>query len=303
MSHARSAIIVADGGIDLPEGYAERFGILMVPLMLRFGDQEYKSGVDITPAEFYSRLRNGGGKEWPSTSQPPVGDFLAVYREAAASGLPILSFHISAGLSGSYGSARLAKEMLPTADIRLVDTGTLSGAMALQVLVAANMARDGADPDAIIAETKRIGAVSEIFYTIDTLEYLRRGGRIGRVAGFVGSLLGIRPIITVDKSLGTYVGAGRGRSFRQAANSIVESIVDRVGEGNEITCLILHGDVVADAERMIANLRSKLKVHWVEAIRANPSLGAHVGPDTLGIAYYPGKLPAELGLATELVGD
>lgn len=289
MERRPSAVVVSDGGVDLPESAKQRYGIRTLPLLLRFGDTYLKSGVDISADEFYRRLR--AASESPTTSQPSAGDYLEFYRAVAVEGLPILSFHLSGALSGSIASARVAREMLPELDIRIIDTSTLSAAMALQVMVAAEMAQDGASPEQIIAQAKVVGEGAEIFYTLDTLDYLRRGGRIGRVAGYVGSLLGIRPIITVDKSTGTYVATGRARSFRLAASKIVDTIAERVGEGAEVSCIVVHGDCADEAARLIELMRSRMKCVMVEEVRANPSLGVHVGPDTIGIAYFPGRLP------------
>ena len=298
MIKGRSAVVVADGGVDLPEGYAEQYGVLTIPLMVCIGDEQLRSGIDITGAEFYRRLRIEK-TNFPTTSQPSAGDYLELYKQAAKAGLPILSFHLSAGLSGSLRSAQAAKEMLPGLDIRLIDTGTLSGAMGLQVLVAAEMAADGVAPEEIIAETKRIGQASDMFYSIDTLEYLRRGGRIGRVAGYVGSLLGLRPIITVDKATGTYNAIGRTRSFRSAANQIVDTIVQEVGEGNPISVIMLHGDCEEEVRRVVERLSARMDVRWLKVLRANPALGAHVGPDTVGVAYFKGVLPIAEALVEE----
>lgn len=286
----RSATIIADGGIDLPVGFAETFGIRTLPLMLSFGGEHLRSGVDITAQEFYRRLRQDK-QMLPTTSMPSVGDYVDMYKAAAEEGLPILSFHLSKGLSGSYNSARTAREMLPELDIRLVDTGTLSGAMGMQVLVAATMARRGVPVDEIIRETERIHRESDTFYTVDTLEYLRKGGRIGKVSGFVGSLLGIRPIITVDKAEGIYTGAGRARSFRQAVSQIVDLMVEQAGEGATVSCMVLHGDCEPEVERMLDRMKARLNVQWVKVLRVNPSLGSHIGPDAIGVAYYRGLLP------------
>jgi DegV family protein with EDD domain len=288
-SRTPSCVIVVDGGVDLPPGFARHYGLRMIPLMLSFGQGMLRSGMDIEAPEFYSRLR--AHKEQPSTSMPSVGDYVALYKEAAEAGLPVLSMHLSSGLSGSYNSAHIAREMLPDLEIHLVDCGTLSAAMGMQVLVAAEMAREGAPVEAILAATRRVHESTSIFYTLDTLEYLKRGGRIGRVAGFVGTLLGLRPIITVDKATGTYVGAGKARSFRLAASSIVEQVVADAGEGSSISLVVLHGDCEAEAVRLLEALRKRLKVEWVHTIRINPSLGVHVGPDTVGVCYYKGVLP------------
>lgn len=289
MKHAPSAVIVADGGVDLPAGYADQYGIRTIPLMVCWGDEMLKSGIDISPQDFYNRLRVD--KVHPTTSQPSVGDYLELYKQATATGLPVISFHLSSGLSGSITSARLAKEMMPEADIRQVDTATLSAAMAMQVLVAADMAARGVAPEAIIETCRRIGEKTDILYTIDTLEYLRKGGRIGRVAGFMGTLLGLRPIITVDKSNGTYTATGRARSFKAAAQMVVDQVAHDCGEGAEISCIIVHGDCEGEANKLIEQLQVRMNCRWIKVVRANPSLGVHVGPMALGVAYYRGILP------------
>ncbi|HEY3368139.1 MAG TPA: DegV family protein [Symbiobacteriaceae bacterium] len=294
-----SAVILADGGIDLPEEYAERYGIQVLPLMIHFGSETLRSGIDITAPEFYRRLRESAMDALPTTSQPSAGEYVEFYRKAAEAGLPILSYHLSAALSGSISSARTARDMLPGLDIRIVDTGTLSGAMGMQVLVAAEMAARGVPPQEIIAKTQAIGQAADTLYTCDTLEYLRKGGRIGRVAGYVGNLLGVRPIITVDKATGTYVTAGRTRSFRLAAGAMIEKVAETVKDGEALSCVILHGDCLGEAERMADNLRKRFNCVLLEITRVNPSLGVHVGPDTLGLAYFPGLLPITTAAASQ----
>ncbi len=297
MSSRPSCVLVVDGGVDLPAGFAREYGIFLIPLMVNFGSDSYRSGVDMTAKEFYERLRERG--EFPTTSQPSAGDYKAIYEEAAGTGLPILSIHVSSGLSGSISSARTAREMLPDLDITLVDTKTLSGEMAMQVMVAASMAREGRPVDEIVASLTSLHTDSNLFFTIDKLDYLRKGGRIGRVAGAVGSLLGIRPVVTVDKENGTYIPAGKARSFRRALDEIAEKIIADVGEGKDVSIMFLQGDVPAEVERLSAMLKSRLNVVWMEVMYVNPSLGAHIGPDAMGIAYYPGALPI---LSLEPVG-
>jgi len=297
MSNRPSCVLVVDGGVDLPAGFAQEHGIFTIPLMVNFGSDTYRSGVDMTAKEFYHRLRERG--EFPTTSQPSAGEYKAIYEQAAEVGLPILSIHVSSGLSGSINSARTAREMLPHLDITIVDTKTLSGEMAMQVMVAASMAREGRPIDEIITKLKTIYTDSELFFTIDKLDYLRKGGRIGRVAGAVGSLLGIRPVVTVDKANGTYMPAGKARSFRRAIDEIAEKLIADVGEGNDVSVMIMQGDVPAEVERLAGILKSRLNVVWLEVLHANPSLGAHIGPDALGIAYYPGALPVS---TLEMVG-
>jgi len=289
MNHQRSCTLVVDGGVDLPPALIAQYGLHIVPLTVHFGDESYQSGVTITPAAFYQRLRERG--EFPTTSQPAVGDYVGAYVRAAEAGLPILSLHLSSGLSGSYNAASAARALVPELDITLVDTRTLTGEMALQVLVAAEMAEQGR-PIAEICEVLRtVNERSHLYFTIDKLDYLRRGGRLGRVAGAVGNLLGIRPIVTVDKSTGTYVAAGKARSFRRAVETVAERIIEDVGEGGEVSLMILEGYCPDQVAHLVSLLRSRLDVIWFHHVHANPSLGAHVGPDAIGAAYFPGPLP------------
>lgn len=297
MENRPSCVLVVDGGVDLPAGLANAYGLHVVPLMVHFGNEVYRSGVDITAKEFYHRLRERG--EFPTTSQPSAGEYHAAYLKAAEAGLPVVSIHVSSGLSGSINSARTAREMLPGLDITLVDTKTLSGEMAMQVLVAAEMAGRGEPVSEIVAILMGIFGRSNLFFTIDKLDYLRKGGRIGRVAGAVGSLLGIRPIVTVDKSNGTYIPAGKARSFRRAIDEIGEKMIADVGEGNDVSVMIMEGDCPAEVARLKEMLEGRLNVVWYHHLHANPSLGAHIGPDAVGIAYYPGALPI---LPVESVG-
>lgn len=289
MANTRSCTLVVDGGVDLPAELVKEYGIQVVPLMVHFGSEVFQSGVDITPGQFYQRLKERG--EFPTTSQPSAGEYHTAYLKAAEAGLPILSIHLSSGLSGSYNAARTAREMLPHLDITQVDTMTLSGEMAMQVLVAAEMAQQGLPLDQIVATMKEVNHYSHLYFTIDKLDYLRKGGRIGRVAGAVGSLLGIRPVVTVDKSNGTYTAVAKARSFRRAIEEIANRIIADVGEGREISVMVLEAWCPDEVEHFISILQSRLEVIWFHHLHANPSLGAHIGPDAMGVAYFPGVLP------------
>lgn len=289
MTMKPSCVLVVDGAADLPAEVIAAYGIHLVPLTVYFGDESFRSGIDISCVEFCQRMRER--REYPTTSQPSVGEYVEAYRNAAVSGLPILSIHVSAGLSGSMNSARTARQMLPELDITMVDTGTISGGMGIHVMVAAELARQGEPVVKIVEAMKQYGSQAEMFFTLDKLDYLRKGGRIGRVAGAVGALLGIRPVVAVDKSTGTYLPAGKARSYRGAVNEMLELVVQRVGEGNEASCLIICGDQRAEAEYLAENLRRRLAVSQLWIAESNPALAAHVGPDAIQIAYFPGALP------------
>lgn len=187
--------IVTDSTSDLPPELAAELGVTVVPLTVFFGEQAFKDGVDIGHDEFFERLTTGG--VLPSTTQPSVGEFTAAYEPLVREGHDIVSIHISDKLSGTLNSARNARQEFPDAKIELVDTRGASIAIALAVKAAAEAANAGADADAV-AEIARAAAENTAHYfVLDTLEYLQKGGRIGKAQAWFGSLLSIKPVLTL----------------------------------------------------------------------------------------------------------
>ena len=211
--------IVTDSGADLPAEEAQALGITVAPLFIQFPEGEIKSA-DIGHDAFYDRLE-AMYPVIPTTAQPSAGIFSEIYSKLAAENGEIMSIHISSGLSGTAQSAHLGKSDVEKSTITVVDSMTLSGAQRFQVLAAAWAARAGWTQEAILARLDRIRAATEIIYTLETMDYLARGGRIGRVQALAGSLLKIKPVIMVDKADGKYTSIGRGdaHSKRQWGSS------------------------------------------------------------------------------------
>ncbi len=202
--------IVSDRGMDLSPEQMAGLEIHLAPLLLTLGGQTYNSGVDIQPDEFYTLLESS--KTFPTTSQPSVGDMMTIYQELAATDPDILSIHISAGLSGTYNSARLAIEQVPDARITLFDSKTLSAAEGWQVEAAARASRAGWSLEQTLELLTRIRDNTQTFFTVSTLRYLVHGGRISHMKGLLGSILDIKPIIGVDKETGMYYQVGQAAS-------------------------------------------------------------------------------------------
>lgn len=280
-------IIVTDSAADLPSEEIESLGIQVAPLVIEFPEGSVQS-CDITPDEFYARLK----AMWPripSTSQPSAGMFAALYKQLCQFKEDILSVHISSGLSGTIESARLGAKDVPEANISFVDTLTLSGGERFQVLAAAQAARKGWSKQQILDRLKDIREHTEVIYTLETLTYLAKGGRIGRVQALAGSLLGIKPLIAVDRKDGKYNTVGKERTVPKALNAISDHLSKAYGN-TALRVTILHGQFADQAKALSDVLSQKLMIKKLEVQRISPVLGVHTGPGVVGAAVVPAHL-------------
>ncbi len=287
-----SPVVVTDAACDLPADAIEQYGITVAPLRLLFGDEAYRSGIDMTTGQFYQRLARGDVH--PTTSQPTVPEFMELYRRVGQSGAPILSIHLSEGLSGTVNIARQAARELADLAITVHDSGTITAALGIQVLTAARAARSGCAIAQIIPMLEADYRRGDMLFSVDDLSYLHRGGRIGAVRYQIGQALRIKPIITVAKTgehSGTYVSVGRVRSLSKAVDAFVKHIVDHVGAGSQLRAISLFGDDPALAEQLNAQLADQFDCVYLEIMPTAPVLGVHVGPKALGIGYAPGDWP------------
>ena len=277
--------IVTDCASDLNKDEAEALDIQIAPLFIQFPEGEVSSN-DITPDEFYQRLKNIAPCI-PTTSQPSSGLFTNIYRKLIEIGEEVISIHISSGLSGTITSANIAAAQLPGKLINMVDSLTLSGGERFQVLAAALAARAGRKKDFILDRLAKIRAATEVIYTLDTLEYLQRGGRIGRVQALAGAFLHIKPIIHVDKSDGKYSTIGKERTINKAIERIVNHIVKVYGIETPLWVSVMHGQLAEEANKLADLINEKVKIGKIEVLRISPILGVHTGPGIVGLAVVP----------------
>lgn len=273
--------IVSDSTCDIPRELAEKMNITIIPLYVLFGDKIYRDGVDITPDEFYKMQE--ASEELPKTSQPSVGEFSAVYEELLEDYDEIISIHISSGLSGTVNSALKAKERFGD-KVKVIDSKSISLGIGLQVIEAAKKAIDGIDSARIIERVEDIKNRTELLFTLNTLKYLEKGGRIGKVSSLLGSFLNIKPIVRVVD--GIYVPAGKTRSQKQSIIKIVEVMETLLNHKKPESIVIGHGQGYEMAMELKKLVESKFEKAVDFLTDTGPVIGVHTGPGTLGIAFY-----------------
>jgi len=277
--------IVTDCAADLTPEEAQSLDITVVPLYIQFPEGEVSSN-DLTADEFYNRLEKMQPRI-PTTAHPSAGNFTEIYNKLAAMGEEILSIHISSGLSGTANAARIAAQQLKEGLVQVLDTLTLSGGQRLQVLAAARLARAGWSKAAIAERLDAIRKSTEVIYTLDTLTYLARGGRIGRVQALAGSLLNIKPIIHVDRTDGKYSTVGKSRTIGRALDEIADHLSSLYNHETPVWVSIMHGRFEEQAEALASLLKDRLNITHLEILRISPVLGVHTGPKVVGAAVVP----------------
>lgn len=288
--------IVIDSGVNLspdlsPEQIAD-LGIHIVPLVVTLEGQSYREGVDIRPGEFYRLLAEAHGL--PVTSQPSAGDFAETYRRLAATDPDILSIHMSSGLSGTFNSATAGAELVPEANVTVVDTRSLSAAPGWQAEAAARALKAGWSKDRVLALVERIGAATESVYTLKELKYLIHGGRISHMKGLIASLLNVKPLIGVEKEGGTYVQLGQVRTFQRALEGLVDLIAGQHAPGSALRVQVLHAFNPEGAAMLREQIDQRFDCTWLPVGPMSLVLGAHTGPSMVGVAYAPAEAFADV---------
>ncbi len=274
--------IVTDSTADLPAEMIQELGITVVPLIVRFGAEALREGLEITNAEFYHRLTVD--PEHPSTSQPSPGEFIEAYQGIADEADEIISIHVSSDLSGTCESATNAAGSDDVGKpVHVVDSRSVSMGLGYLVALAAERARDGVGAEAILSELRDWIQRGRICFLLDTLEYLKRGGRIGAAQAFLGSLLRVKPVLHV---LGGVVEPlDRARSVRQATDRIVRYIRDEAGDERLAYAAILY----STNEQLGMDIKQRIDAEfdigrwYVTEIGA--VIGAHTGPGAVGVAF------------------
>jgi DegV family protein with EDD domain len=270
--------IVTDSTCDLPAALVQAHGITVVPLTVFFGDEAFLDTVDITPDEFYERL--AVSKELPRTSQPSVELFREAYERCGADGDEIVSIHLSSKLSGTLNAASVAREAVaPEIHVDLIDSYNVSLGLGLIVLEAARAAQGGASLADVVAVTRRAMDRVSVHVVVDTLEFLQRGGRIGRARSFLGSVLSIKPILRVED--GEVAPFERVRTRSKAIERMFELGVS-MARAKELFVACSGSD--EEARALIERLRPALPHTDIILGHLGPIVGVYTGPNALGIA-------------------
>jgi DegV family protein with EDD domain len=279
---AKNTAIVVDSTADFPEA-PDRFpNWRVVPLYVRFGEESYRDYVELGPEEFYARLRTA--RELPTTSQPTPGDFLAAYQDLDGYER-IYSLHIAAKLSGTYESARMAASELEGDRVRAIDSGTASAAVAMLGLAVQRRLERGTTDEEIDELVERYRRERGLLFTVDTLEFLQRGGRIGRAAAMAGQLLNIKPILTIAD--GEVLPLKRVRGNQKALQEFANRLRDESPDDPGLRVGIAHADAPdrIDALReLVRDVRPQAQIEHVTTLGA--VIGTHSGPGCVGLFWF-----------------
>jgi DegV family protein with EDD domain len=278
---AANTAIVLDSTADFPDAHDRFVNWRVVPLYVRFGADSYRDYVDLAPHEFYKRLRTA--EELPTTSQPTPADFLAAYEQLGAYER-IYSLHISGDLSGTYGSASTAARELGDDRVQTVDTGTASAAITMLALAIERRLERGTSDDEIGALIGRHARDAGLLFTVDTLEFLRRGGRIGRARAWAGTLLHVKPILTIEREV---VPLKRVRGNQKAMQVFVHEFTSRSRDTPTLRVGIAHADAPERARQLEKMVRAERRQATIEVVTdLGAVLGTHAGPGTVGFFWF-----------------
>jgi DegV family protein with EDD domain len=282
--------LVTDSTADLPAELLKGRNISVVPLTLRLGGKDYLDGIDITPDAFYKQLVASGGLA--ATSQPATGRFAELYERLLMENDAVLSLHLSSDLSGTYGAARQAADMAGRGQVTVVDTRLVSLALGLIVLAARQALDAGASPAEAWEQLMPLRDAMRIYFVVGSLEYLRRGGRIGRAGALAGSLLQIKPVLTL--SGGVVSPMERVRTADRALARVIDLTREPAGQ---LCAAVGHTACPETAQRLVAGIEDRCESLLL--LPVGPVVGAHTGPGLIGIGSYPAELcPLSIGRFT-----
>lgn len=278
-----NVFIVTDSTADIPKNIVEELGITVVPLKVHFGEETYLDGVSITADEFYSKLQSA--ERLPTTSQPSPLDFVNVYKSLAEGkeDVHIISIHISSALSGTYQSAAIAKSMVGhNISVTVIDSKKASYAMGTIVVSVAEYAKAGATAEQCIEYANYLVENTHVYFLVDTLHYLQKGGRIGKASALLGTLLNIKPILSLDDA-GEVYAKDKIRGSKKAFSKIVELLKEDSKNYNKVRISLIHAASLPEAQVAIEELKKHFDVASILIADIGAVIGTHVGNGTIGI--------------------
>ncbi len=275
--------VVTDSTAYIPAEYIQKHNIAVAPLVVIWGNETLLDGVDIRPDEFYSRLKTA--KTMPSTSQATPAVMQSIFQSFVDQGTDVLGIFISSKLSGTMQSALQAREMMGNAGekITLIDSQATAMALGFQVLEAARAMETGVSLKEYAAIAEKAHERAGVFFAVDTLEFLHRGGRIGGAQRFIGAALNLKPILALKN--GRVEGVDRIRTKSKAHDRILELVSEQVKGKSNIRIATLHANAAEDAKALLE--RAKQELNPIETIftEVSPVVGTHAGPGTVGLAF------------------
>ncbi len=277
--------LVTDSSAYLPSELVRESDLHVIPLYVHSGGETYRDGVDIDTTAFYERLTSIPAL--PTTSQPSAGDFVELYRHLSTEADAIISIHISSGISGTVNSALTARQLLANMadppEIYVIDSRTTAHGLALLVTAAARDIAEGTPAAQVAQRVETLASRVSTIFVVDTLEYLRKGGRIGGAAALAGSVLKVKPVLYLNE--GRIDVLEKVRTARKAKQRLLEIVAERAGE-QPIHACIIHAQVPQEAERIRRHLADNFECRELVVVEFSPVIAVHVGPGTVGVAFY-----------------
>jgi DegV family protein with EDD domain len=278
--------LATDSTTYMPPELVKKYNISIAPQILIWGDQTYKDGVDIASSDFFTRLKTA--KVMPTTSQVAVISFQEIFQSLVDQGYEVLALLVSSRLSGTVQSAMQAKDLMSSAreKVNVVDSQSVAMALGFQVLAVARAIEDGASLKDAIALAEKSHEYTGVFFAVDTLEFLHRGGRIGGAQRFLGTMLNMKPILAIQD--GRVEGIERIRTKNKAQDRVLELTIEKVAGRTPVRLATLHANAAEDAKALLT--RAEQALNPVESIftEVSPTVGTHAGPGTVGLAFMAG---------------
>jgi DegV family protein with EDD domain len=281
MSHQKIAV-VTDSSAYIPPAALQGLEVPVIPLWLIWGEERFRDGVDIDPPTFYRRLRDS--KDFPTTSQPSAGEFEHFFREVGSGVDAVVAVHISSQISGTVPNAQAALAQLPDLTIKVIDSLTTSMSLSLVVIATARAAAAGKSFDEVVAVAEDMRDRVHILFTVDTLEYLHRGGRIGGAKRLLGTALNIKPLLHLEG--GRVEPLTSVRTKRKALARMLDEAEERLGGKPMAAAGVIDVDAVEEADEVAELVKERFDVSPIYRTTVSPCIGAHVGPGTVGLGFY-----------------
>jgi len=274
--------VVTDGTSSLTPAQGEQYGLHVAPVYVTFGEKTYLSGVDLDAAEFYRLLH--ASKNLPTTAQPTAQDFIDIYTKLVDEVDEIVTVVISHHMSATLQSALMAQEQFTAIPTHVIDSESVSLGLGMMAIAAARAAAQGQDAQQVVQLLEKIKQSMNVIFTVETLEYLHKGGRIGGATAFLGSALSIKPILYVKD--GRIEPLERARTRKRAVAHLLELVEEKVGK-SEAHFAVLHCEADEEARELGEQVKAKFNCAELVIAEAGPIIGTHAGPGTLGLSFYP----------------
>ena len=274
--------VVTDGACSLTPAQGNELGVHIAPVYLTFGENTYRAGVDLSSQEFYELL--SASKKLPTTAQPTAGDFVRIFEKLADDVDEIVTVVISHHMSATIQSVEMAKQQFDKVPVHVIDSESVSLGLGMMAIAAARAADQGQDGQSILELVNSIKQKMNVIFTVRTLEYLHKGGRIGGATAFLGSALDIKPILYIAN--GMIEPLEKQRTRKRSVGRLVELMSEKVGD-SPVHVAILHGNTPEEAEQLERVVRDQFNIVDMITSDMGPVIGVHAGPGTLGLVFYP----------------